>query len=198
VTGTRKARGEARREQILDVAMRTFAAHGFRGASLSAIAAEAELSEPGLLHHFASKRELLLAVLLETEARAKALAAERDGDYTGLLVEIARGHEADPSFIRFFLVLSAESLDPAHPAHDWFRDRYDRTRALLAEWIADDQRRGLVRVDVDAALAARTIVAVLDGLELQHLLAGGGGISAPLELYVSRLRRSAPAGRATA
>jgi hypothetical protein len=32
------------------------------------------------------------------------------------------------------------------------------------------------------------IIAALDGLELQYLLAGGGSISAPLELYVARLR----------
>ena len=192
MAGTRKERGETRREQILDVAMRAFAEHGFRGASLAQIAAEAELSEPGLLHHFASKRELLFGVLRETEVRFKSWARERaDGrGYCELLLDVARFHETDPAFIRFFIVLSAESLEPLHPAHDWFRERYDRTRKLFADWIADDQRRGLVRRDVDPMLASRTIIAALDGLELQYLLAGGGArdISAPLELYVAQLR----------
>src|SRR5687768_6774627 len=133
--------------------MRTFAEHGFRGASLAAIAAEAGLSEPGLLHHFATKRELLFGVLQETEAQFKAWAREQTAagrGYTELLLEVARFHEADPAFIRFFIVLSAESLEQAHPAHEWFRERYDRTRELFASSIADDQRRGLVRPDVDA------------------------------------------------
>ena len=59
---------------------------------------------------------------------------------------------------------------------------------LFAAWIADDQRRGLVRPDVEPMLASRMIIAALDGLELQYLLAGGGSISAPLELYVAQLR----------
>ena len=114
MAGTRKSRGEARREQILDVAMRAFAEQGFRGASLAAIAAEAGISEPGLLHHFASKRELLFGVLQGTEAEFKAWASDRIAGgrgYTELLLDVARHHETDPSFIRFFVVLSAESLE---------------------------------------------------------------------------------------
>ena len=109
--------------------------------------------------------------------RFKSWARERTADgrgYCELLLDVARFHETDPAFIRFFIVLSAESLEPSHPAHEWFRERYDRTRELFAGWIADDQRRGLVRADVDPMLASRTIVAALDGLELQYLLAGGG------------------------
>ena len=193
MAGTRETRGKARREQILEVALRAFGEQGFRGASLAGIAAEAGISEPGLLHHFASKRELLLGVLRGTETQFKAWAREQTADgrgYCELLLDVARFHETDPAFIRFFTVLSAESLEPSHPAHEWFRERYDRTRALFAGWIADDQRRGLVRPEVDPMLASRMIVAALDGLELQYLLAGGGAgtISEPLELYIAQLR----------
>ena len=171
--------------------MRAFAQQGFRGASIAAIAAEAGISEPGLLHHFATKRELLFSVLQETETGFQAWAGERIAGGRGhveLLLDVARHHEADTAFIRFFTVLAAESLESCHPAHEWFRVRYDRIRALFAEWVADDQRRGLVRPDVDPMAAARMLIAALDGLQLQHLLAGGGGIAAPLELYVAQLR----------
>ena len=57
-----------RKEQILEVAERHFAQHGFAGASLSAVARDCELGNPGLLHHFASK-ELLYRALLETLAQ---------------------------------------------------------------------------------------------------------------------------------
>jgi AcrR family transcriptional regulator len=173
--------------------MRAFAEQGFRGASLAVIAAEAGISEPGLLHHFASKRELLFGVLQETEDRFQGWAREQTAGgrgYVELLLDIARFHETDPAFIRFFIVLSAESLEPSHPAHEWFVERYERFRELFAGWIADDQRRGLVRTDVEPRLAARTLIAALDGLELQYLLEGAGAkrISAPLELYVAQLR----------
>jgi hypothetical protein len=110
--------------------------------------------------------------------------------YCELLLDVARFHETDPTYIRFVIVLSAESLEPAHPAHDWFRERYGRTRELFATWIADDQRRGLVRPEVDPSLASRIVVAALDGLELQYLLAGdgAGSIAAPLEQYLAQIR----------
>jgi AcrR family transcriptional regulator len=171
--------------------MRAFAAQGFRGASIAAIAAEAGISEPGLLHHFTTKRELLFGVLHETEAEFRRRASEElagGRSHIDLLLDVARHHEADPSFIRCFTVLAAESLEACHPAHEWFRVRYDRVRDLFAEWIADDQRRGLVRGDVEPIMASRMLIAALDGLQLQHLLATGGGIAAPLELYAARLR----------
>jgi AcrR family transcriptional regulator len=55
--------GRARRTRILHIAMEEFAENGYRGASLARIAERAELSQPGLLHHFHTKEELLAATL---------------------------------------------------------------------------------------------------------------------------------------
>lgn len=52
-----------RRAAILEIAERHFSASGYQGASLSAIAREAGLGNPGLLHHFPSKAKLYRAVL---------------------------------------------------------------------------------------------------------------------------------------
>lgn len=52
-----------RRAAILAIAERHFSAAGYQGASLSAIAREAGLGNPGLLHHFPSKAKLYRAVL---------------------------------------------------------------------------------------------------------------------------------------
>ncbi|MCO8144991.1 TetR family transcriptional regulator C-terminal domain-containing protein [Rhodovulum tesquicola] len=57
------------RRAILDAALAVFSQHGFRGATLDRIAAEAGLSKPNLLYYFPSKEaihETLLAGLLET------------------------------------------------------------------------------------------------------------------------------------
>lgn len=57
------------RAAILEAALNVFSAHGFRGATVDQIAAEAGLSKPNLLYYFPSKEamhEALLAELLDT------------------------------------------------------------------------------------------------------------------------------------
>jgi TetR/AcrR family transcriptional regulator len=48
---------------ILDAALQVFSQHGFRGATLDQIAAEARLSKPNLLYYFASKEAIHVALL---------------------------------------------------------------------------------------------------------------------------------------
>ena len=57
------------REAILDAALEVFSQHGFRGATVDMIAAEAGLSKPNLLYYFASKEDIhvtLLSKLMDT------------------------------------------------------------------------------------------------------------------------------------
>jgi AcrR family transcriptional regulator len=59
----RIARGEATRERLLVSARAQFGTHGYDGASLDAILAEAGVKRGALYHHYASKRELFDAVV---------------------------------------------------------------------------------------------------------------------------------------
>ncbi|WP_297618918.1 TetR family transcriptional regulator C-terminal domain-containing protein [uncultured Roseicyclus sp.] len=57
------------RETILEAALEVFSQHGFRGATLDMIAAQAGLSKPNLLYYFASKEAIhvsLLSQLMDT------------------------------------------------------------------------------------------------------------------------------------
>lgn len=57
------------RAAILEAALNVFSSHGFRGATVDQIAAEAGLSKPNLLYYFPSKEAIhteLLSGLLET------------------------------------------------------------------------------------------------------------------------------------
>jgi AcrR family transcriptional regulator len=74
----------ARREQLLAVGLEVFARQGFHGTSMNDVADAAGVTKPVLYQHFASKRELYLALLDEVgrellEAIAKATAVAADG-----------------------------------------------------------------------------------------------------------------------
>ena len=140
---TTTARGQARREALIDVALRAFAVHGYRGASIGAIAREAGISEAGLLHHFPSKRKLLFGVLEHLSAKFRQTDERLDPkarSFCDTLVSLARFHEADPTLVRLFVVLSAESVNPEHPAHEYFTGWYETLRASFAAGFASDQR----------------------------------------------------------
>lgn len=36
---------------------------------------------------------------------------------------------------RLYIMVAAESLNPAHPAHEYFVQRYRDMRALLVQWM---------------------------------------------------------------
>src|ERR1700754_2023064 len=186
--GATTAKGRARREQVLDAAMRGFASQGYRGASIAAIAEEVGLSEPGLLHYFSSKAALLLATLefFQRRARDEALRLSGgSGGFADVLLALAAHHEKEPGFIRLLLVLGAESTDPDHPAHDWFVERYETVRETFERQFAADQGAHLLRPEVDTAQLASLAVAAMDGLELQFLLSRGQlGIVTPLAAFL--------------
>lgn len=74
----------ARREQILDVALAVFATHGFHGASMNDVADAVGVTKPVLYQHFDSKRDLYQALIDEVGSRllaniSKAAAEAVDG-----------------------------------------------------------------------------------------------------------------------
>ena len=74
----------ARREQLLAVGLEVFAQQGFHGTSMNDVADAAGVTKPVLYQHFASKRDLYVALLDEVgrqllEAIAKATAGALDG-----------------------------------------------------------------------------------------------------------------------
>jgi len=64
-----------RRRVILDAALGLFAKRGFRGVSVEAIAAAANITKPVLYDHFPSKQRLFLEVVREIRAKLMSLGA---------------------------------------------------------------------------------------------------------------------------
>lgn len=168
--------GRARRERILHIAMEEFAANGYRGASLARIAERAELSQPGLLHHFHTKEELLAATLdLRDEMDARRFRTEDGGVLTGAaaleaLAGLVEHNQRVPGLVQLFAVLSAESVTADHPAHTWARNRYRRIRGFVAASLREGIEQGRFRPGTDVEGHAARLVAVMDGLQQQWLL----------------------------
>ncbi|WP_369055690.1 TetR/AcrR family transcriptional regulator [Kineococcus terrestris] len=158
------AKGRARRELILDEAVRLFGEVGYRGASLRELAQRCGLSHPGLLHHVGDKQSLLLAVLARRDELAAAGVGA--GDRLDALVEVVRRNADQRAVVELVTVLSAEATAPDHPAHAFFAARYRRTVDELAAAFADAGHPG-------PRPAARRLVALLDGLQVQWLLEPG-------------------------
>src|SRR5262245_24195084 len=83
--------GKVTRDRILDAAVRAFAARGYRGASIDTIAAEVGVSRQGVLHHFRSKTELLVAVLERRDEEDSERANEVFARHGGSVIDSLRG-----------------------------------------------------------------------------------------------------------
>lgn len=167
------ARGRSTREDILEAALQLFGQVGYRTASLREIASRVGISHPGLLHHFPSKPALLAAVLARRDqVDSAAFEVDRaDGVPVGeAFARVVERNAARPGIVELFATLSAEATSPDHPAHAYFRDRYD---AVLADLRADFEELavdGRLSPAVTPESAARRMVAVMDGLQVQWLL----------------------------
>src|SRR5215218_7293612 len=71
-----RASSDERREQVIEAAVKEFAAHGFHAASTSAIAKRAGISQPYIYALFPNKRELFLAAHRRCIERIRAVFLE--------------------------------------------------------------------------------------------------------------------------
>ena len=70
--GKRAAQGRATRGQLIEVATRLFAEHGYEGTSIEAVLSAAGVSRGALYHHFAGKEALFEAVVEAVDERVTA------------------------------------------------------------------------------------------------------------------------------
>jgi AcrR family transcriptional regulator len=129
---------EERRAQLLAEATAQIANLGYQGFTMDGLAKASRLTHAGVLHHFASKKELLVAVLrhrdeLDAEAVVPPSAAPTDvAGFRAVLDALVERNFGQPEIVRLYTVLSAEALNPEHPAHGYFRERLQQIRAMIA------------------------------------------------------------------
>jgi len=171
---TQVERTRASREKIIQAAIEFFAQHGFRGTKMADIAKAADLTEPGLLHHFPSKTHLLMEVLKERDRidseRMRATLQKNGNHFLEAGAELVEHNETVPGLVQLFTLLVAEGISHEHPAHDFFIQRYQRERDFMVKTIAQAQQANEVRSDIPAETLGVLIFAIMDGLQVQWLL----------------------------
>jgi AcrR family transcriptional regulator len=109
-SGKRAAQGRATRGQLIEVATRLFAEHGYEGTSIEAVLLAAGVSRGALYHHFAGKEALFEAVVsavseqvtVELTEAVQGCADPLDAMRTAAIAWI--GLAADPVIQRVVLV----------------------------------------------------------------------------------------------
>jgi TetR/AcrR family transcriptional repressor of nem operon len=179
VTRSARARSPGRpREFDLDVALDkaigTFSEHGYHATSLGKLTAAMEIAEGSLYKAFRDKRGVFLAaferyVMLRRERLAQELANTRTGrdKVRAILVVYAEYSHGKAGRRGCFVVGSAVDLASSDP------EMTKRIVAVLAsqerrlvEFIREGQKDGSVSARVDAAVTARLLLCVVQGMRV--------------------------------
>jgi AcrR family transcriptional regulator len=156
----REEYAESTYEALLDSAAACFLENGFLATSLDAVAKRARLTKGAIYHHFASKRDLFLAVLERQEQRSAQTVAEVGGAapdaWTGIVAAFDTFLEAisDPIYQRLCWVEGPAALG----FEDWWAcgERYEI---------------GVIRAQLERAAAAGVVV-VQDLDMMAHVVFG--------------------------
>ena len=156
--------GEDKREQILQAAVRVFAAQGYEASRVGDVAREAGVAYGLVYHYFGSKEAVLEAVFRESWGRllaAVALAEETGKDAAEqleLVVKIVlRAWRDDPNLVR---LLVREITRSPHIQDEL--DEIGQAFASLQRIVARGQSAGTFRSDLDPQLAAWMLYGALE------------------------------------
>lgn len=165
--------GEARRKQLIEVAILLFSQKGFRGTTTKEIALTARVNEAIIFRHFPTKEDLYAATLdykasqvrveeaLE-EFQKYALVNDDEGLFRSLAHRIIEHHRRDKDFLRLMLYSALEG-------HELARNFLDKQVKPINEffysYIARRQREGAFRRG-----SPKVIMHAFRGMVSHHIL----------------------------
>ncbi|MCV7031801.1 TetR/AcrR family transcriptional regulator [Mycobacterium sherrisii] len=182
------AKGEDRKQRILAVAQRLLTRNGWRNTTLAQIAGEAGVTPAGLLHHFASKEQLLHAVL-DARDQDDDTHADRAGDLIAQISAVADRFHRAPELVGTFTVLLVENILPDAPLHDRMLARHQAAVDIVAELIRNGQVEGRYRAEIDPTIKAVEILAFVHGMETTWLLDPSIPLTEVFKQYAETLAR---------
>ena len=166
------AQVEDRPTQLLEIASRLFAMHGYAGTSLRDIAEEAQITKAALYYHFPNKEALyqqivvdnLQALIDRVNAALESAASATDKVRTFMLTSADVYAEAPDAWLAGSNTFWSSMSPDTRAAAIGRRDKYEKLlRSCLAEGVASGEFR-----QVDPALTGRLLLSTLNQLARWH------------------------------
>lgn len=174
--------GRETRERVVQAAAHLFARRGYSGVSIADVATAAGVSKAGLLHHFASKEVLFLAVV-ERFSAATWLPALMPEDGSVSLWDHLESWDCSlvedrsrPDLVALIVSTSIGALDVDHPARDVVRDGVTETHRRLAEAIEIGKRLGQVVPEAPTEEIVQGLTSISGGGQAQWLIGDSLGL----------------------
>jgi AcrR family transcriptional regulator len=167
---------EARREQILAAALKCFSRDGFHQTTTADIVRESGLSQGTLYLYFRSKDDLIAAITDDRHRREAALnaLAEQEQDPMQSILTLFRlyarrlSEPDERDELRVGVQGWAEALRDEN-IKAGVLDGVRLAHSALLRVIRRGQKRGAFRKNLDAAAAARLLIAIFQGFVLQSV-----------------------------
>ena len=187
-----------KRQEILNAAKRCFARDGLKSASMSSICAEARMSPGHLYHYFASKNEILSAVMqmvLEEIARDYGRTMETSDALATLISEAMMDRVREDTGGHVLIIDMLADADRNSVVADILQDYSARMQELMADFLREGQANTRIDPSLDPAATAAIIIALVDGVKMMGLRQPGVDRVKAIEmLRVLLLRFLTPTG----
>lgn len=179
-----------RRQKIIEVARRIFARHGYDGASISMIAAEAGLSKAALYHHFKNKEaiyrvssrtgmdELLTQV---QEALESVGSAPVDRLRAYMRASADRFGQNQDSWMSGSAIFWGIHSDATRSEVLQVRDSYE---GLLKQIVKEGIESGVFRSDLDPSLSSKFLLSILNQLPRWYRKGGRYSAVEIIDIYL--------------
>ncbi|GAA2971459.1 AcrR family transcriptional regulator [Microbacterium terrae] len=163
----------AKREEILRAALDVVDKNGFSGATVKELAEAVDMSQNGMLYYFGSKDALFLEILRWHDADTAAMIDPEHTDFSigfaNRILDALSYSVAVNGISQLLLSLLIAAGDPEHPAHTYFRERYESFVLYAHQGLSGAQARGEFPADGDPEAAAVILASSFDGLQLMWM-----------------------------
>lgn len=186
----RPARPEAEvRHAVLQATLELLLAQGYEATTIEAVAAHAGVAKKTVYRHASNREELVgLAVREWTDGFAPQLQRDaRDNEEVlpllHAILQAVCAQVLSAQAVQVFRLLATDFPGKDALLRAYLDNGIERGRALLADWLARQQQRGLLR-DADPACTARLILAMAVAEPLRERVIGVVAEDAPVDTHL--------------
>jgi len=165
-----------KRERILDAAVRVFAQEGFYNAKVAQIAHAAGVADGTIYLYFKSKDDLLISLFEDRMEQVNATLREALAagvDAVDRLKRVVQLHlEMIAEHRHMAEVITVELRQSSKFIKEYANPKFAEFLRLIAGAVAEGQKNGELRADLDPPLVARALFGALDEISLAWLVKG--------------------------